>query len=111
MTLNKTIRLAFLLLAPLSLIASGVAADASKAIILATTDYVKKMSAITDPLVTVEKVVDGYARVQVKSQANATDPATAFLKMEKGKWRVLTLGTAFGPDDYQQFKIPAALQQ
>jgi hypothetical protein len=111
MTLNRTTKLALLLLVPLLLAASGQAADDTKAIIQAMTDYVKKEAAINDPLVTVEKVADGYARVQVKSKSGATDPATAFLKLEKGKWKVLTLGTAFGPDDYKDLKIPASLQQ
>lgn len=111
MTPNRTTKLALLLLVPLLLAASGQAADDTQAIIQATTDYVKKEAAINDPLVTVEKIADGYARVQVKSKAGATDPATAFLKLEKGKWKVLTLGTAFGPDDYKDLKIPVSLQQ
>ena len=110
MNLNKLTKLAFLLLVPLLLAAPGQAADDSKAIIQATKDYVKKEAAITDPLVTVEKVADGYARAQVKSKAGATDPATVFLKLEQGQWKVLTLGTAFGPDDYKELKIPTSLQ-
>ena len=107
----RMIQSALLLFTSLLLAASGHAAENPKAIIQATTDYVKKETAISDPLVTVEKVADGYARVQVKSKSGATDTATAFLKLEKGKWRVLILGTGFEPADYRRLKIPASLQQ
>ena len=65
---------------------------------------------VSDPVVTVQKVVGGYARVQIKSKSGATDPATAFLKLVKGEWIVLILGTAFEPQDYERLQIPAALQ-
>jgi hypothetical protein len=58
----------------------------------------------------VEKIVDGYARVQVKSESDATDPAIAFLKSVKGSWKVLTLGTGFDPSELKKLKIPASLQ-
>src|ERR1700693_5707179 len=100
-----------LLLVALVMAAFGHAADHSEAIIRATKDYVKKETAIKDPLVTVQKIADGYARVQVKSKAGATDPAIAFLKLEKGQWRVLGLGTAFDPEELKELRIPASLQQ
>src|ERR1700694_2546754 len=100
-----------LLLVALLLAAFGHAADDPEAIIQATTEYVKKETAINDPLVTVQKVADGYARVQVKSKSGATDPAIAFLKLEKGKWKVLGLGTAFDPEELKELQIPASLQQ
>jgi predicted RND superfamily exporter protein len=59
-------RSTLLLLVALVLAAFGHAADNSEAIIQATKDYVKKQTAVKDPLVTVQKVADGYARVQVK---------------------------------------------
>ena len=90
---------------------SGHAAGDSSAIIQATTDYVKKETGVSDPLVTVEKTVAGFARVQVKSKSGATDPATAFLKLVKGEWKVLILGTAFEPEDYKRLQIPASLQK
>jgi hypothetical protein len=104
-------RLTPLLLVALVLAAFGHAADNSEAIIRATKDYVKKETAVKDPLVTVQKVADGYARVQVKSKSGATDAAIAFLKLEKGKWRVLGLGTAFAPEELKELQIPASLQQ
>ena len=100
-----------LLLVTLFLTAFGHAAQDAEAIIQATTDYVKKETAIHDPLVTVQKVANGYARVQVKSKSGATDPAIALLKLEKGKWRVLDLGTAFGAEELKELNIPASLQQ
>jgi hypothetical protein len=100
-----------LLLIALVLAAFGHAADNSEAIIQATKDYVKKETAVKDPLVTVQKMADGYARVQVKSKSGATDPAIAFLKLEKGKWKVLSLGTAFDPGELKELQIPASLQQ
>jgi hypothetical protein len=100
-----------LLLVALVLAAFGHAADNAKAIIQATKDYVKKETAVKDPLVTVQKMADGYARVQIKSKSGGTDPAIAFLKLEKGKWKVLGLGTAFDPGELKEFQIPASLQQ
>jgi hypothetical protein len=104
-------RSTLLLLAALVLAAFGHASDNSEAIIRATKDYVKKETAVKDPLVTVQKVSDGYARVQVKSKSGVTDPAIAFLKLQKGQWKVLSLGTAFEPEELQELQIPASLQQ
>ena len=99
-----------LLLIALVLAAFGHAADNSEAIIKATKDYVKKETAVKDPLVTVQKMAGGYARVQIKSKSGGTDPAIAFLKLEKGKWKVLGLGTAFDRGELKQLQIPASLQ-
>jgi hypothetical protein len=104
-------RSTLLLLAAIVLAALVQAADNSEAIIRATKDYVKKETAVKDPLVTVLKVADGYARVQVKSKSGAIDPAIAFLKLEKGQWKVLGLGTAFDPQELRELQIPASLQQ
>jgi hypothetical protein len=106
--MNKSTLLLLVMLLPA---AFCHAAEDAEAIIRATTDYVKKETAINDPLVTVQKVTNGYARVQVKSKSGITDPAIALLKLEKGKWRVLELGTAFGAEDLKELKIPASLQQ
>lgn len=100
-----------LLLASFALATSVRGADDSAAIIAAASDYVKKETAITDPVVTVEKSAGAYARVRVKSKAGATDPAIAFLKLADSRWTVLILGTAFEPADYKRLKIPVALQK
>jgi hypothetical protein len=104
-------RFTLLLLVTFLLTAFGHATDNAEAIVRATTDYVKKETAINDPLVTVQKVAAGYARVQVQSKSGGTDPATAFLKLENGKWKVLNLGTAFGAEELKELKIPASLRQ
>ena len=90
--------------------AAAHAADSNEAIIQSATAYVKKETAITNPLVTVEAVSGDFARVQVKSKSNGTDPAIAFLKRANGKWKVLTLGTAFEPGELKRLQIPPALQ-
>ena len=99
-----------LLLIALVLAAFGHAADNSEAIIQSTKDYVKKETAVKDPLVTVQKMADGHARVQIKSRSSGTDPAIAFLKLEKCKWKVLDLATAFDHGKLKQLQIPASLQ-
>ena len=47
----------------------------------------------------------------MKSKSGATDPAIAFLKLEKGKWKVLGLGTAFDLEELKELQIPVSLQQ
>ena len=47
----------------------------------------------------------------MKSRSGATDAAIAFLKLEKGKWKVLGLGTAFDPEELKELQIPASLRQ
>lgn len=111
MTAKRMIKTAFLLICSFVLTASGFAADDVTAISQAATAYVKKETAVNDPLITVQKVVGGYARVQVKSKSGATDTATAFLKLVKGEWKVLILGTAFEPEDYKRLQIPTSLQK
>lgn len=108
---NRILNVTILLLTTLLMASSGRAADDAGAIIQATTSYVKKETGVTDPLVTVEGIADGYARALVKSKSGETDPATVFLKKGKGKWKVLTLGTAFSPEDYTDLGIPASLQE
>ncbi len=92
------------------LAASGHAAVDPKAIIQATKDYIVKETEVKDPLVTVDKVVDGYARVQVSSKSGAASDAVAFLKLKAGKWKVLTVGSQFGFDELRKLKIPTSLQ-
>jgi hypothetical protein len=111
MAANRILRSTLLFLVALLLPAFSHANDDSTAIIQATTDYVKKEASVNDPLVTVDKIVEGYARVQVKSKSGATDTATAFLKLSKGRWKVLTMGTAFAPEDYKKLGIPVPLQE
>lgn len=89
-----------------------IASPENDAIIAATKTYVAANSAgMTKINVTVEKVESDFARVKVTPQeAGTADPAWAFLKKKAGKWSGLTLGTAFGPEDYQELGIPKSLQ-
>lgn len=106
-------RKTFLLFALLSVALSPlVASPDDAAIIAAAKTYVAANSeGITKINITVEKVEGDFARVKVTPQAaGATDPAWAFLRKKNGKWTGLTLGTAFGPDDYQELGIPKSLQ-
>ena len=89
------------------LLISGRAEDDTAAIIQATKDYVKKEADVSDVRVIVQVVADGYARVMVEG---TTDPATAYLKEKKGKWKVLSLGTAFSPEDLSELGIPASVR-
>jgi hypothetical protein len=86
------------------------AGDPEDEITQATMRYVFKEAGVNDPVVAIEKAVDGYARVKVTSESGATDPAIAFLKaLPSGKWKVLTLGTGFAPEDLAELGIPASL--
>src|ERR1043165_6760157 len=87
------------------------AADDTAAIIAVTESYVAANSAITKVNVTVEQIADDFVRVKVTPQdANAADPAWAFLKKKDGKWTGIALGTSFTTEDYQQLGIPNALR-
>ena len=87
------------------------AADNTAAITAATETYVAANSSITKVNVEVEQVADDFARVKVTAQdANAADPAWAFMKKTNGKWTGVALGTSFTTEDYQQLGIPNALR-
>jgi hypothetical protein len=88
-----------------------IASPENAAIIAATKTYVAANSGMTKINVAVEKVEGDFARVKVTPQdAGTADPAWVFLKKNNGKWTGLTLGTAFGPEDYQQLGIPKSLR-
>jgi hypothetical protein len=93
------------------ILASQALADDNADIIAATKSYVAATSAIKQVTAVVEQVADDFARVKVTPEnANATDPAWAFLKKKDGKWTGLALGTSFTTEDYQQLAIPNALR-
>jgi hypothetical protein len=88
-----------------------IASPENAAIIAATKTYVSANSGMTKINAAVEKIEGDFARVKVSPQdAGATDPAWVFLKKKNGKWTGLTLGTAFGPEDYQELGIPKSLR-
>ena len=85
--------------------------DEDAAIVAATKSYVAANSAISKMNVTVEQIVDDFARVKVEPEdKNATDPAWVFLRKKDGKWTGLVIGTGFTTEDYQQLGIPNALR-
>jgi hypothetical protein len=103
--------LIFVALALASVPSAFAKSDEDAAIIAATKSYVAANSAISKINVTVEQVVDDFARAKVTPQdPNATDPAWVFLKKKDGKWTGLILGTGLTTEDYQQLGIPNALR-
>ena len=86
-------------------------ASEDEALTIAVRKYVAAHSVVSGFRIRIEKVDGNYARVKVTpNQAGQTDAAWVFLKREKGVWRVLTMGTAFSPDDYNALHIPLSVQ-
>ncbi len=86
-------------------------AEDNAAIVAATKSYVAANSGTIKITATVEKVEGDFARVKVSPQdSTATDPAWVFLRKKDGHWMGLTLGTGFGPEDYEQLGIPKSLR-
>lgn len=108
--MKSTILLFTILLVSILSLPVVQAGDPEDDIIQATMRYVFKEAGVNDPVVVIEEAAGGYARVKVTSESGATDPATAFLKARAdGKWKVLTLGTGFAPEDLAELGIPASL--
>ena len=89
--------------------ATVTADETDDAIVQAAMRYVLRETGVKDPSVVVEKVQDQFARVSVSSLSGSADQATAFLKVDDGKWKVLSIGTAFFPEDLAELGIPASL--
>jgi hypothetical protein len=100
----------FLGLLSLVLLAACGTTNDKQAIVAATRAYVQANSDVANFDVQVEQVDGDYARARVVPSDNSTDPAWVFLKRQNGAWTGLTIGTAFLPEDYQQFGIPKSLQ-
>jgi len=108
--ISSTLFRTTLLLALVSIFVSTAGADEdSDAITQATMRYVFQEAGVDDPSVTIEKIIPGFARVSVKSISGKTDPAIAYLKGGNGKWKVLSLGTFFAPEDLAEMGVPASL--
>lgn len=107
----KKLLLIFVVLALASVPRGFAKSDDDAAIIAATKSYVAGNSAISKMNVTVEQIVDDFARAKVTPEnPNAADPAWVFLKKKDGKWTGLILGTGLTTEDYQQLGIPNALR-
>ena len=83
--------------------------EASDAIKTAAMHYIFQEASVNDPIVTIEKIIPGFARVGIRSKSNITDPVTAFLKGSGENWTVVTLGTAVTASDLTDLGIPASL--
>lgn len=108
MTSASSIRCFFVVAFSSLLLVTASADQSTDAIIQSTMRYVFQEAGVDDPSVTIQEVGGGFARVKVRSISGKTDPATAFLKGgPDGKWKVITLGTGFSPDDLAELGIPA----
>lgn len=86
---------------------NALADQSTDAIIQSAMRYVFQNAGVDDPSVTILEVGGGFARVKIRSISGKTDPAIAFLKGgPDGKWKVLTLGTGFSPEDLSELGIP-----
>lgn len=95
---------------------SAVAVNADEAgdqqISVAVTDYLRaERSPLAEQTTVVVTDRDGaYARLLLTPAATIeADPAIAFAQEVNGQWTVLSLGTAFTPEDCAALNIPAAL--
>ncbi len=82
----------------------------AKAITEAALSYMAANSAVAGPEIKIEAVQGNFARVAVIPKKGETDPATLFLVKKNGSWKGVLLGTAFAPEDYEEFHIPANIQ-
>lgn len=89
--------------------ASATADDTDDAIIQAATRYVLRETGVKDPSIAVEETQGQFARVSVASLSGSADIAAAFLKCSNGKWKVLSIGTFFSPEDLAELGVPASL--
>ena len=59
----------------------------------------------------IQRIEGKYARAQLRPVEKFTDPGSIFLGKENGTWKVLGgPGTAFPPDFYNSFGIPAGIR-
>jgi hypothetical protein len=80
-------------------------ADATKA-------YARSNPEMAEPLYAeVQRVQNGYARVWIEPVDQQIDGVIAFMQRQNGDWTLLTFGTGFGPDVFEEYDIPPALQE
>lgn len=91
--------------------ATATASD-DQALTGAVTTFLNESESPLADQITVDVIErDGaYARVLVTPHdPDAADQATAFLREENGAWTLVSLGTAFLPDDCAALGIPATM--
>lgn len=106
---SKLFKIVALLCATFALLASPAQASDEDAVVQATKAYLKKENPGVQAKIKTEKIDGEYARASVT--AEGLDTATVYLKKENAEWKVLSLGTGFGPEDYKEMGIPKSLQQ
>jgi tetratricopeptide (TPR) repeat protein len=78
----------------------------------ATMAYARRNPDMAEPLYAeVQRVQDGYARVWVEPVDQQIDGVIAFMQRQDDAWVLLTFGTGFGPDVFEEYEIPPALQE
>lgn len=87
-----------------------LAAAEREAIERAAVRYVREETAITDVRVEVQAAAEDWARVRVLPLGGVTDPAVLFLRRTGGTWQGVAIGTAFTPEDLDQFGVPARVR-
>jgi len=103
-------RTLFALIAASAFLFSTAQADEqSDAIKTAAMHYIFQEASVNDPIVTIEKIIPGFARVGIRSKSNITDPVTAFLRGSGENWSVVTFGTEVTASDLTDLGIPASL--
>lgn len=91
------------------LVSTAQADEQSDAIKTAAMHYIFQEAGVNDPVVTIEKIIPGFARVEIRSKSNITDPVKAYLKGSGENWAVLVLGTFIEASDLTDLGIPASL--
>jgi hypothetical protein len=118
MDINKIISMPHTLKSLLSIylflcvcIISACTSDAEETQVLeAAREYAKQN---TDVAVNVqaESILEDYARVRViPKNPGEADEALMYLKKEKDKWKGISMGTGFSPDDFEALGIPEKIR-
>jgi hypothetical protein len=108
--MNSIVSRAFALVASSAFLFSAALADEqSDAIKTAAMHYIFQETSVKDPIVTIEKIIPGFARVGIRSKSNITDPVTAFLRGSGENWSVVTFGTEVTASDLSEVGVPSSL--
>jgi tetratricopeptide (TPR) repeat protein len=78
----------------------------------ATMAYARRNPDMAEPLYAeVQRVQNDYARVWVEPVNQQIDGVIAFMQRQNDAWVLLTFGTGFGPEVFEEYAIPPALQE
>ena len=89
---------------------SSPTGDEKQAIVQAIQQYLAEDTPAGPFTVIVQQVDEPYARVLIEPEDGNAETATAFLKRDNGMWQVLTIGTAFDRETYDELEIPVSLR-